>query len=598
MKSNDIILRKTFLATAVCMILESLAQSVGEMIDGIVIGRGLGHEAMAAFGICTPVITVCSVFGMVLAIGARTIFSEHLGAGKVEAAQKTFSLPFYLTMLFSFLFAAVSIVFATPITRLMGARDNAAHLTEQASTYFLGLCFGFPAKNGIKYLSSFMSIDNDKKLPVVATTVMTVADIIMDILVLKVFNGSMLGFGLATSISYWIAFLILCTHFFKKNILLKLSVRNLPWKETGRIIWRGMPVSMGRVGCTFRCILINGMLATMSTSAAISAYSVFRNIDGLFNPFTIGMADAAAIIAGVLHSEQNKPAMRRLFGVVMKWTLIIQTTVAVLGYIAAPWLASLFMKGGTEALPLSVDAVHAYMFAIPFLGAVFLYRSYLMGIGKSMMANVAASLAEFAFPVAASYALSGVIGAPAAWYSFLATQVAMLFFFAVMITVANRRESAQQTQPAEQAVRRIDQILLLPASFDVAEEDRLDMSASSLDEVMAFRNEVIDFCERHGCDRKKQFALALCTEELGVNTVEHGFREGKENCIDMRLIKQNDEYLLRMRDNCARFDPSKQYELLSDDDRTSHIGIRLVYGMARKIEYVSHLDLNNLTIRV
>ena len=85
-----------------------------------------------------------------------------------------------------------------------------------------------------------------------------------------------------------------------------------------------------------------------------------------------------------------------------------------------------------------------------------------------MMANVAASLAEFAFPVAASYALSGVIGAPAAWYSFLVTQVAMLFFFAVMITVANRRENAQQTQPAEQAVRRIDQILLLPASFDVA----------------------------------------------------------------------------------------------------------------------------------
>jgi len=141
-----------------------------------------------------------------------------------------------------------------------------------------------------KYLSSFMSIDNDKKLPVVATTVMTVVDIILDILILKVLNGSMLGFGLATSISYWIAFLILCTHFFKKNILLKLSVRNLPWKELGRIIWRGMPVSVGRVGCTFRCILINGMLATISTSAAISAYSVFRNIDGLFNPFTIGMA--------------------------------------------------------------------------------------------------------------------------------------------------------------------------------------------------------------------------------------------------------------------------------------------------------------------
>lgn len=45
-------------------------------------------------------------------------------------------------------------------------------------------------------------------------------------------------------------------------------------------------------------------------------------------------------------------------------------------------------------------------------------------------------------------------------------------------------------------------------------------------------------------------------------------------------------------------DPSRQYELISDDDRTSHIGIRLTYGLSRKIDYVSHLDLNNLTIRV
>ena len=98
---------------------------------------------------------------------------------------------------------------------------NAAGLIESASSYFIGLSFGFPATNGIKYLSSFMSIDNDKKLPVVATSVMTVADIILDVLVLKVWSGSMLGFGLATSISYWISFLILCTHFFKKDIFFK-----------------------------------------------------------------------------------------------------------------------------------------------------------------------------------------------------------------------------------------------------------------------------------------------------------------------------------------------------------------------------------------
>ena len=66
-----------------------------------------------------------------------------------------------------------------------------------------------------------------------------------------------------------------------------------------------------------------------------------------------------------------------------------------------------------------------------------------------MMANVAAFLAEFAFPVAASYTLSGVIGAPAAWYSFLATQVAMLFFFAVMITVVRRPAAPAESDRGE-----------------------------------------------------------------------------------------------------------------------------------------------------
>ena len=44
------------------------------------------------------------------------------------------------------------------------------------------------------------------------------------------------------------------------------------------------------------------------------------------------------------------------------------------------------------------------------------------------------------------------------------------------------------------------------------------------------------------------------------------------------------------------FDPIKYLELHSDDDPTSHIGIRMVMKMVKSANYVNSLGLNNLTL--
>lgn len=143
-----------------------------------------------------------------------------------------------------------------------------------------------------------------------------------------------------------------------------------------------------------------------------------------------------------------------------------------------------------------------------------------------------------------------------------------------------------------------DRILLLPNGFDVPENDRIDRTITSHDEVIALSAEAWSFCHDRGCDTSRTYAISLAVEEMATNTVVEGFRPGKHNSIDMRILKKGDDYIVRIRDDCLIFNPVKQLQLYSDKVPMHHIGLRMVIGSAKDVQYTCVLKLNNLVIRV
>ena len=60
MKNNGQIISKLFRKSVVSIILAAIATMLGIVIDGIVIGRFLGKDSMAAYGLVTPVINLAN----------------------------------------------------------------------------------------------------------------------------------------------------------------------------------------------------------------------------------------------------------------------------------------------------------------------------------------------------------------------------------------------------------------------------------------------------------------------------------------------------------------------------------------------------------
>ena len=91
--------------------------------------------------------------------------------------------------------------------------------------------------------------------------------------------------------------------------------------------------------------------------------------------------------------------------------------------------------------------------------------------------------------------------------------------------------------------------------------------------------------------------VGLCVEEMTDNIIRFGFPGDKQrHHVDVRLVLDGESRIIRIRDNCFNFDPTKYLELHESDDPTAHIGLRMVMRMVKQANYVNSVGLNNLTL--
>ena len=111
---------------------------------------------------------------------------------------------------------------------------------------------------------------------------------------------------------------------------------------------------------------------------------------------------------------------------------------------------------------------------------------------------------------------------------------------------------------------------------------------------------MIDFCERRGIDRRRAFLAGLSLEEMAGYIVQHGFvGDKRRHLADIRVVHGESDVILRLRDNCFAFDPMERVKLMDrSDDGVSNIGIRMIHGLAKDVQYQNLLGLNVLTIHV
>lgn len=127
--------RKMFFPTLVGMIFMSLQT----IIDGILVGRGVGADGIAAVNIVAPVWTVVTGLGLMFGIGASVIASMHLANNNRKAACIILTQAFGVGFVIIAVMAILCLLMPRTVVYALGC---SASLERYALDYLLGLLPG------------------------------------------------------------------------------------------------------------------------------------------------------------------------------------------------------------------------------------------------------------------------------------------------------------------------------------------------------------------------------------------------------------------------------------------------------------------------
>ena len=561
--------------------------SVNSIVSTFFASNYVGMNAMAAVGLYNPLNLFIGAVSIMLVGGSTILCGSYMGKNQQDSLQNAFSLDLVLSFLVSALLVVLFVVFSVLDLTGFFTRDTAVR--PLFNRYLLGQAIGvIPLLVG-NQLASFLALENKGKLTVTASMVYIVVNVILNYLFVKVMKLEAFGLALASSLGLWVFFVIQAQYFVSGKSHMHLKVRTLDWKDSRKIISTGIPGAASQGYQTIRGFALNWLMAAFVGSAGISAFAASGNLIGIFWAIPSGMLAVSRLMMSVSMGEEDRQTLTDVMRVMFKRYLLLMGLVcAVIIACAVPMTHILFRDPMEPVYNMTVWGIRLMPLCMPLSIIYMHFACYGEISGKHVLVHILALLDGVVCVVAFSALTIRALGMNGVYLSMTFNGIVTTV---VIIGYAWRKK--------RHFPHNTDDLMVVPEDFGASENERMDLSIVSIGEDVTISQKVQDFCLERGIDHRRAYLAGLSMEEMAGNIVEHGFeKDNKKHYVDIRVVHKDDDVILRIKDDCIPFDPGERNRIASDDDITRNIGIKMIFWMARDVQYQNILGLNVLTIRI
>jgi len=581
------LIRKVFHVNFATILFGTVVSISGMVVDGIVISRFLGERATAAYGVAMCMMLLLSVFSGILSSGGQTLVGQALGTGDVEEANRLVTVIHKCVLIISGTLVVATFLFQTPILNLLGMPESAGDLHLMCRDYLIGLMIGFPGILWASTMPMFLPLDSDPMRTFISVVVGTAVNIAGDLLNVFVFHGGMFGMALATSISYYVNTIIILPHFLDKKYCLRLWTPGSGFKGIAETVKDGIPTGLTRGMQALRSIILNRILLMIGTTSSLAAFTVGRNSSDYYSSLRLGLGMVVLMLTSAFMKESDQRTLEQILKTMLFYCFVPFVLVTVLILMLSEVITGVYLPADSEAYAPALICVICMALALPLNSLNTSMANYLQGVGRIFAATVFSILDSGGMLVVCAIILGQIFGVSGVWYAFPVCEIVVLLIYFVYAAVHRKHFP-----------RNISDFLFLKEDSDTPDEDQLDRTIDSLDQVVACSKDVHQFCLSKNAGSRNSNVMALSVEELCNNIIQWGFADGKKHSINVRIACKNENLTLRIRDDCKAFDPKKQAEMYRAETGMKNIGLRLIYGMVQEMRYVNMLRLNILFIEL
>ncbi|OUO86541.1 multidrug transporter MatE [Gordonibacter sp. An230] len=424
------------------------AQAVMVILEGVIIGNGLGSFGLAVVGIIMPLELLNLALGGALGMGVATVAGNRLGAGDAAGARKAFSQGFWLS---TYLILAISVlifIFAPQIALMLGATPD---LADGVVTFIrIFMCF-YPFCILGQMMGSVLRVDEKPGLATAAQFGSAVLAVVWLYCSIFLANLGVVGAAVyyGTSIGLW--FVVIFYFIFSKHTKFKIgfSDMKLDGALCREILVIGLPTFLMQAASLVYTTVINNYLGVLGGDLEISAFAILNGyLVYILNMMWLCATYGVQPLASVNFGAKRPDRLRTLIRVAVVDTAAAIAVVSALFIVCAVPICTIFC--GNEPDLIALAAANALpLCALACLGAASnVMSAYFQAVDKVVIATVLGMSRYLVFTVPCIMIMSSFMGITGVWWAQPVADVLCFAFTMVFVVRELRRLGALHAENA------------------------------------------------------------------------------------------------------------------------------------------------------
>lgn len=395
-----------------------LAQIIMVVLEGLVMGWGLGAHGLACVSIIMSAEFLNLAFGNLFGTGVPAIVGNLLGAGDVKGASKAFSQGFWLTSIVSIILAVIMAVFTEPICAFFGATpDIMADTVLGVRTFSILLPFTVVGQ----MVTAVMRVDEKVQVQANLMTVSAIIAIVWLALSTFIFKLGTMGAGIyyGLSIGIWAIGAFWFIGGKKSQLQIKLADLKLDMAICGQIFKIGFPFFLVQAATFIFNTVANTLLGTLGGELGSLYIAAFAVINGyilyivmmIAQCFSYGLQPIAAFNAGAKAWDRLKQSL----SCAIKYQIIVLLVVSIVIWLAATPVCAFFAGSDADLVEVAASATRIIIIAVCLGYLAMTVSIYFQSVEKVVLSTFCSLLRYVICSVPLMYLLGNMMGVQGIW---------------------------------------------------------------------------------------------------------------------------------------------------------------------------------------
>ena len=577
MERSSKLVREKFWETLLAALGMAGSIAIASIVDRIMVGIFLGSHALAALSLNSPLICVINMIFDLFVFGGNTLAVSLKAKRDQTGANREFTIAIVLSTVLMSVIVAVGIVFRGQIAGVLCSSN--AQLLLPVQEYLVPLLVLGILALPVNGTCAFVRVDGLQKLAILVPAVANAVNLLFDYIFMGILHLGIASAGWSTVIGYLVGALCLIPYlrsekrsfFFDRTALTKLALL----AQTART---GLSSALVDASQFIQAITMNLIIVTTFgvTGAQVGAVCISAlSVAGIF---FMGTTQTMLPIGSALYGEKDYTGLRAVMKTGFFMTEGFMIAIVVLLEVFARPFGRVFNVTSPEAVALLDTAFRLYLLSLPLVGAQECLRVTLQATDRENTASVLTGCAGTICFVPVIWLLAR-FSPMLLWLSFsIAAVLAVggcLFFLSL-----KAKKKGQKGR-----------ILFPEAQTDIPSFEFTIRNTIQDAEEASVR--MITLCREKGMADRIANVLGVAVEELCTNIAKYAYRN-REDAIDIFFRIEEEELLLRIRDNGVIFNP-----VTFVDDRGMEVtGLKVLKKLPLKVEYNRVLGFNNTIITI